>query len=76
MTQILWLDPLFYKNRWVHSFRHTPGMSILGFVDKVICERLGDTDNTKGDNTTKSHRKDFLAHFLEIQEANPDLPPW
>lgn len=46
-------------------------MSILGFVDRVIRERLHNPDHAKRD----SHR-DFLARFLEIQDANSSVPPW
>lgn len=80
MTQITWLDPLIYKNRIVHSIRKTPGMTILGFVGQTIRQRL---ENRAESQThahgvgEKGHGKDFLAHFLEIQEANPDyLPAW
>ncbi|PIG81786.1 hypothetical protein AARAC_011839 [Aspergillus arachidicola] len=67
MSQIPWADPWIYKNRFVNSLCRTPAMSILGFVDRVIRERL--------DNPDHSH-KDFLARFLEIQEANSSVPPW
>ncbi|KAL7952201.1 cytochrome P450 CYP4/CYP19/CYP26 subfamily protein [Trichoderma compactum] len=72
MTQIPWLDPWFYKNKIVHSFRRTPGMSILGVVSKAIRERLDSND----DAGTQASGKDFLSRFLEIHRANPDLPPW
>ncbi|KAM6476000.1 cytochrome P450 CYP4/CYP19/CYP26 subfamily protein [Trichoderma sp. SZMC 28011] len=72
MTQIPWLDPWFYKNKIVHSFRRTPGMSILGVVSKAIRERLDGND----DAGTQTSAKDFLSRFLEIHRANPDLPPW
>lgn len=72
MTQIPWLDPWFYKNKIVHSFRRTPGMSILGVVSKAIRERLDGND----DAGTQTSGKDFLSRFLEIHRANPDLPPW
>ncbi|GAB1199993.1 hypothetical protein APSETT444_009353 [Aspergillus pseudonomiae] len=65
MSQIPWVDPWIYKNRFVNSLRRTPAMSILGFVDRVIRERLHNPDHAKRD----SHR-DFLARFLEIQDAN------
>lgn len=55
-------------------------MTILGFVGQTIRQRLANraenNANTHGVGE-KGHRKDFLAHFLEIQEASPDqLPAW
>ncbi|PYI01677.1 putative cytochrome P450 oxidoreductase [Aspergillus sclerotiicarbonarius CBS 121057] len=76
MTQVTWLDPILYKNRLVHSFRQTPGMSILGFVGKVIGERLAREGDVKEGSGTTPRNKDFLARFLEIQNLNPKLPPW
>lgn len=77
MTQITWLDPLLYKNRIVHGLRRTPGMAILGFVFKTVRQRLDriSTDDDQSDSNSKPE-KDFLAHFLEIQKAHPDIPPW
>ncbi|KAI9648453.1 hypothetical protein NHQ30_003087 [Ciborinia camelliae] len=76
MTQIPWLDPLLYKNSIIQSFRRTPGNSILGFVGKVIRERVDNIDKTIGDSGSKTNYEDFLARFLEIQQENSDLPPW
>ncbi|KAL7928631.1 cytochrome P450 CYP4/CYP19/CYP26 subfamily protein [Trichoderma chlorosporum] len=76
MTQIPWLDPWFYKNKIVHRFRQTPGMSILGVVSKNIRERLDNIDGNNDDTVTETRGKDFLARFLEIHRASPDLPPW
>lgn len=55
-------------------------MTILGFVGQTIRQRLEDRAESHAHAHgvgEKGHRKDFLAHFLEIQEANPDhLPAW
>ncbi|KAL1866899.1 hypothetical protein Daus18300_006602 [Diaporthe australafricana] len=80
MTQITWLDRFLYKNSIVHKFRRTPGMTIIGFVGKTIRQRLEGpgkySDNSSLEAGPKVQNKDFLAHFLEIQKAHPDLPPW
>ncbi|GLA16687.1 hypothetical protein AnigIFM62618_003282 [Aspergillus niger] len=76
MTQLTWLDPILYKNRLAHSFRQTPGMSILGFVGKAIGGRLAKSGDVKEDSGFTPPNKDFLARFLETQKLNPKLPPW
>ncbi|KAJ5690937.1 cytochrome P450 [Penicillium malachiteum] len=76
MTQITWLDPWIYKNKVIHSFRRTPGMAILGFVGTAIRERLSETAVAEEKTSVNPEKKDFLARFLEIQKANPNLPPW
>ncbi|ROV97807.1 hypothetical protein VPNG_08651 [Cytospora leucostoma] len=76
MTQITWLDPLLYKNKIVHSLRRTPGMTILGFVFKTIRQRLeSPVTIIDQSNDDSKPEKDFLARFLEIQKANPEIPP-
>lgn len=50
-------------------------MSILGHVGKIIRERLDYLENFKAEDGTKTEYKDFLSRFLEIQDANPDVPP-
>lgn len=50
-------------------------MSILEFVGKVIRERLEDLKNSEAEAGTKTEYNDFLSRFLDIQDANPDVPP-
>ncbi|KAI0180673.1 putative benzoate 4-monooxygenase cytochrome P450 [Hypoxylon sp. FL1284] len=79
LTQITWLDPIINKNRVVHGLLKTPGMSILGFVGKVIRERLQSVESAEG---TKAHRererpfRDYLSYFLEIQQSSTKVPAW
>ena len=51
-------------------------MAILGFVGGAIRERLSGTVDAKDNTSANPEKKDFLARFLEIQKANPNLPPW
>lgn len=79
MTQIPWLDRCINKNRVVHIFRHTPGMSIMGFIGEVVGERLKrDRSQHCTTNAAKSDYapKDFLDHYLEIQRTNLEVPDW
>ncbi|KAI1810882.1 cytochrome P450 CYP4/CYP19/CYP26 subfamily protein [Poronia punctata] len=78
MTQIPWLDKCINKNRIAHTFRRTPGMSIMGFVGKVVGARSKDVEERRGskDKDKESRRKDFLDHYLEIREGNPEIPTW
>ena len=65
-----------YKNIVVDTFRHTPGLSILGFVDEAIKER--EQKMASGEYKSADElegKKDFLAHFIESHAGNPDLPP-
>ncbi|KAJ5713090.1 uncharacterized protein N7483_010271 [Penicillium malachiteum] len=65
-----------YKNQVVHRLRKTPGMAILGVVTKAIRDRLSETVDAKNSRNVNPEKKDFLAHFLEIQKVHPDLQPW
>ncbi|KAK6079051.1 cytochrome p450 [Seiridium cupressi] len=69
--------PIIYKNRIADAIRPAPGLGIMQFVGSVIRERRealvsGDAKHIAPEGTPR----DFLSHFLEIQEANKELPPW
>lgn len=77
MTQSYWLDKILYKNRIADAIRPAPGLGIMQFVGSVIGERRtalanGDVKKISPEGTPR----DFLSHFLEIQETNKELPPW
>ncbi|KAI1375397.1 putative benzoate 4-monooxygenase cytochrome P450 [Hypoxylon crocopeplum] len=79
LTQITWLDPIINKNRIASRLFPTPGMSILGFVGKVIHERLQtpeDKEDIRASNGSKRQFRDYLSHFLEIQQSNDKVPTW
>ena len=84
MTQIPWLDRALRKNRFADSLQRllyrTADLGILGFVGKVIKERREKIQNdTKGKANIRDGadgRKDFLARYLELQQNNPEIPPW
>lgn len=78
MTQIPWLDNLIYKNTVADSIRRAPGLAILKYVANVIKERR--EERASGAYIAVSEKlegkKDFLTRYLDIQEKNPELPPW
>ncbi|KAI0551608.1 putative benzoate 4-monooxygenase cytochrome P450 [Xylaria curta] len=84
VTQITWADPIISRNRLVRSFRKTGGMAIIGYIDSVLKERLGERSKdarsgVKGSSSTaisKTRHVDFLDHFLTAKEEHPDLPEW
>ncbi len=76
MTQIPWLDKYLYKNWLVDTFRKTPGLAILKFVNQVIAERQKSGIEEKQAKTAPSAEKDLLARYLEIQTKSPGTPPW
>ncbi|OTB00207.1 hypothetical protein M426DRAFT_324448 [Hypoxylon sp. CI-4A] len=76
MTQMTWLDPLIYKNKIVHRFRQTAGVTILGFVSKVVGERLNYRNDGNGRVSEEASDKDFLARYIKIQKCSSVLPSW
>ncbi|KAF3020926.1 hypothetical protein E8E14_003696 [Neopestalotiopsis sp. 37M] len=77
MTQAYWLDKILYKNRIADGIRRAPGLGIMQFVGSAIKQRYEQlaAGNTKGSREDEKNR-DFLSHFLQIQEDNKTLPPW
>ncbi|KAI0009454.1 cytochrome P450 CYP4/CYP19/CYP26 subfamily protein [Xylariaceae sp. FL0662B] len=82
MTQIPWLDRYLNKNRFVATFRRTPGLSILNYVAKVIRDRRDSVTNGKVfeveiDNDVRgTSERDFLTRYIEIQESKIGVPEW
>ncbi|KAI0154157.1 putative benzoate 4-monooxygenase cytochrome P450 [Xylariaceae sp. FL1272] len=83
ITQITWTDPIVNRNRFVQTFRKAGGTAILGYIDRVLKERISERDANPdekmsgvGSATSKVNERDFLDHFLAAHEANPDLPSW
>ena len=89
-TQVPQLDALLRKTRigdWIqrHFFR-SPSLDLLGVVDKLITDkkayleakqRQDDTSSTNTDSKVAQHDKDFLTHYLEIQQRAPEKSfPW
>lgn len=77
MTQAYWLDKILYKNRIADGIRRAPGLGIMQFVGSAIKQRYEQlaAGNIKGSREDEKNR-DFLSHFLQIQEDNKTLPPW
>lgn len=81
MTQIPWLDNIVRKNRiadtfW-QTFHRTASLSILSFVADAIKEKREKLANGESKNGDKvDGRKDFLTRYIELQENNPEIPPW
>ncbi|KAL1962133.1 hypothetical protein VTN77DRAFT_537 [Rasamsonia byssochlamydoides] len=77
MTQIPWLDQLWYKNPWIAMWRRTTGFSILKIVGEFIQERQQQVKQNGGlkEEEQLSHR-DMLSRFMEIQATNDSVPPW
>lgn len=77
MTQNYFLDKILYKNRVADAIRRAPGLGIMQFVGSVIGERRAALASGDVKNISPEGRpRDFLSHFLEIQETNKELPPW
>ena len=91
LTQIAWLDRLLRKNRvgdWLQRHFFTQAsMGILGFVGKAIGEKraalaaaAAEKAAGTGDDAHAAHGgklgKDFLTHYVELQENDPQIPPW
>jgi hypothetical protein len=79
MTQIPWLDRLLRKNIISDSlnqiFGRTASLSILGFVGAAIKEKrekLADPKSWEVDDG----KKDFLTRYIQLQQNNPEIPPW
>ncbi|KAI0167742.1 putative benzoate 4-monooxygenase cytochrome P450 [Pestalotiopsis sp. NC0098] len=77
MTQSYFLDKIIYKNRVADAIRRAPGLGIMQFVGSVIGERRAALASGDVKNISQEGKpRDFLSHFLEIQETNKELPPW
>lgn len=81
MTQIPSLDKIMCKNRIADTlrqiFHQTASLSILGFVANAIKEKREKLANGELMAGGKADgRKDFLTRYIEIQENNPEIPPW
>lgn len=77
MTQIPWLDQLWYKNPWMAMWRRTTGFSILKIVGEFIQERQQQVKQNGGlKEGEQSGHRDMLSRFIEIQATNESVPPW
>ena len=85
LTQIPWLDWALRKNRvgnWIQqTFATQASMGILGFVGKAISRKKAILAQQKEEGTYHGDakgaaNKDFLTRYIEVQEANPEIPPW
>jgi cytochrome P450 len=89
LTQIAWLDWLLRKNRvgdWLQRHFFTQAsMGILGFVGKAIGEKraalaAAEKANATAETTAAAHGgklgRDFLTHYVELQQNDPQIPPW
>ncbi|CZT12180.1 related to cytochrome P450 CYP4/CYP19/CYP26 subfamilies [Rhynchosporium agropyri] len=80
-TQVPRLDWIMRKNLIADAilqfFNQRASLSILGFVGGAIKEKreeLAKGAAKVGDEA--STRKDFLSRYIELQENNPEIPPW
>ena len=83
MTQSPFFDRIMVKNRIADRIRQllnrTASLSILSFVADAINERrdnLANGEVEKAEKADESGRTDFLTRYIEIQEKNPEIPPW
>ena len=76
MMQVPWLDKVLYKNRIADTFRPTAGTSIMKLVAEAIRERQALVNDDIGDVKKSEGKKDFLNRYIEIQQRNPEIPPW
>lgn len=82
LTQIPWLDWALRKNRIGDALQRTfgvqPSLGILGFVGKAIKEkqRTMSSDEHKNPSDKYGRGKDFLARYIELQQNDPEIPPW
>lgn len=73
--QMPWLDKLFHKNAiisFLSGLFSTPTVSpVLKFaLDQIANRKIERHDHPE----KKSERRDFMARFLDIKDANPDIP--
>ncbi|OCL02955.1 putative cytochrome P450 oxidoreductase [Glonium stellatum] len=77
MTQIPWLDKLWYKSPLTTLLKKQIASPILKIVSDSINERQHETKDTvesqKGNSTSN---RDFLSYFLETQATNSSIPSW
>ena len=82
LTQIPWLDWALRKNRLGDAFQRTfgvqPSLGILGLVGKAINEKQQTLSNgrCKDPGDKYGRGKDFLTRYIEIQQNDPEVPPW
>jgi hypothetical protein len=58
-------------------FHRTASLSILSFVADAIKEKREKLVNGEVKAGDKADgRKDFLTKYIELQENNPEIPPW
>lgn len=74
MTQVPWIDKLWYKIAVMARLRHQSGNSIVKIAADSIAERKQQIKEKGGD--AKSNQKDFLSRFLEIESSNSAVPHW
>ncbi|KAL2813217.1 cytochrome P450 [Aspergillus cavernicola] len=77
MTQIPWLDHLWYKNQIAASFQKPAASPILKIISEAITERQQIRgDHAEGEKERSTH-KDFLDQFLDLQESmGSTVQPW
>ena len=81
MTQMPWLDFALRKNSFADFFQRplhqTASLSILAFVGKAIKERREQVEKSEAKIRDDANgRKDFLTRYIELQQNNPEIPPW
>lgn len=82
LTQIPWLDWALRKNRIGDAFQRRFGvqasLGILGFVGRAIKEKQGTMSNGQYKDTGDKYGrgKDFLTRYIELQQNDPEVPPW
>jgi len=76
MTQIPWLDELWYKNRFTAMLRKTTGFSILSIVGKFISERMEKVNHAHVQSEEEVNKRDMLSRFIHITQTNPSVPKW
>jgi hypothetical protein len=75
MTQTPWLDKLLHKNDLAAMLKPQRGSPILKVTADLIQERQKRVNSNVGERKKKTEC-DLLDRFLEIQSANPSIPPW
>lgn len=82
LTQIPWLDWALRKNRMGDAFQRRfntqASLGILGFVGKAVKEKQETMSNSDYKATADKYGrgKDFLTRYIELQQDDPEVPPW
>ncbi|MCJ1258546.1 hypothetical protein MMC24_006379 [Lignoscripta atroalba] len=79
VSQMPWLDYVYTKNPILQRLRVTNMNPIVAFARARRRERELESakdDPWVGDAEKKSHNRDFLTRFMEVERKDPATPPW